>query len=128
MPVTIDLRMYVDAPSETRDAREILATALAEAVQEAANNLRANAPMNTGQARAGFIATPESDGGRLRNDVRYAGYIREFAGAPPLGVLTWVGIRDLAVAQLEEIGDDVAAAMAREIMQPLIQEARRRGV
>lgn len=128
MPVEIDLRMYVDVPDETRDAREILAAALAEAVQEAADNLRANAPMDTGQTQAGFTAMPEGDGGRLRNDVRYAGYVREFAGAPPLGVLAWVGIRDLAVQKLEEAGDDVAAAMAREIMQPLIQEARRRGV
>lgn len=120
--------MTFDVPAERREATEVLAEALMDAVREASSNLQANAPIRSGQVRAGFRAYPEKDGGRLRNDTRYAGYVREFAGAPPLGVLTWVGIRDLAARKLEEAGDDVAAAMAREIMQPLIREARRRGL
>jgi len=105
----------------------LLNEVLREAAAKAAENLRHHAPKASGDLRAGFSASPTARGAVLRNPVRYSGAVREFRGAPPVGVLAYTGVRDIARRKLRERGDDIALRALNDVLAPIIKRARSNG-
>lgn len=128
MPLELDIDLEVVMPDIDKDVEAVVEEALRAAIEEANRNLRTGGKSwrdQSGTLSASFHTRDVPGGAQLINHARYSGAVVEFKGAPPLGVLVWTGIQELAAKHLEERGDEIALAALRDIMQPLIDEARR---
>lgn len=129
MPSDIDIDLSLALPDlGDDDVEQLVIDVLREAIEEAETNLRTGRKSwvdRTGTLSASFRRRDVDGGGQLRNEARYSAAVVEFKGAPPLRVLTWIGINELAARKLEERGDDMALAVLVNIMEPILDEVRR---
>lgn len=127
MPNVMDLDIDVIMPEIDADVEQVITEALQEAGEQVVRNVRTGQKSwtdQTGRLSASFSSRDIRDGTEVRNTMRYAGAVREFDRAPPLGVLVLLGLREMATRNLEERGDDIATAALNEIMLPLVKAAR----
>ena len=95
-----------------RDPLEIVRDVLAGAGEDAAEKLRAEAPVRTGRYRGSFEVERTATGARLKNVAPYSAYVRRRRGASYEAQRAEAAMQAAAEEGLREAADLIAASLA----------------